>query len=266
MGVKPLYEALFIFCLVWGCIQLRTYPQLYAQFLAPDVSLGIKSCTRVRSSCLQGKYCLTPPYLFLCPPPIVYFKASYKGYYWRRKTDTTATQQVIDVSSSSGEICKNVFLGSTFTLFSANPFLRCTLQCLVSSCCFSFLFFAESEAECAMQLRRIGDKLNFRQKILNLIAKLFHSGTWALPGFPRRRLFLEGSFPPWEVHNPGGERGGGDYLVTTLSGRKMGRRWMATLKECKRNCSNTTFCGMEELHHFVHFKASLDKASRRRED
>ncbi|XP_055962940.1 phorbol-12-myristate-13-acetate-induced protein 1 [Sorex fumeus] len=36
---------------------------------------------------------------------------------------------------------------------------------------------AEPEMECAMQIRRIGDKLNFRQKILNLIAKLFHSGT-----------------------------------------------------------------------------------------
>ncbi|XP_037689455.1 phorbol-12-myristate-13-acetate-induced protein 1-like [Choloepus didactylus] len=29
----------------------------------------------------------------------------------------------------------------------------------------------------ATQLRRIGDKLNFRQKLLNLIAKLFCSGT-----------------------------------------------------------------------------------------
>ncbi|XP_049638346.1 phorbol-12-myristate-13-acetate-induced protein 1 [Suncus etruscus] len=35
----------------------------------------------------------------------------------------------------------------------------------------------DSEAECAMQFRRIGDMLNFRQKILNLIAKLFHLGT-----------------------------------------------------------------------------------------
>ncbi|XP_025942963.1 phorbol-12-myristate-13-acetate-induced protein 1 [Apteryx rowi] len=35
--------------------------------------------------------------------------------------------------------------------------------------------FAEQEAvaECAMQLRRIGDKWNLRQKILNLLAKLF---------------------------------------------------------------------------------------------
>ncbi|XP_069884726.1 phorbol-12-myristate-13-acetate-induced protein 1 [Dipodomys merriami] len=31
---------------------------------------------------------------------------------------------------------------------------------------------AELEAEC-IQLRRIGDKLNFRQKLLNLISKLF---------------------------------------------------------------------------------------------
>uniref|UniRef100_A0A8B9S6H8 APR protein n=1 Tax=Apteryx owenii TaxID=8824 RepID=A0A8B9S6H8_APTOW len=30
-----------------------------------------------------------------------------------------------------------------------------------------------SVAECAMQLRRIGDKWNLRQKILNLLAKLF---------------------------------------------------------------------------------------------
>ncbi|XP_004683999.1 PREDICTED: phorbol-12-myristate-13-acetate-induced protein 1 [Condylura cristata] len=36
---------------------------------------------------------------------------------------------------------------------------------------------AEAEVECAMQIRRIGDKLNFRQKILNLISKFFHSGT-----------------------------------------------------------------------------------------
>ncbi|XP_037662255.1 phorbol-12-myristate-13-acetate-induced protein 1 [Choloepus didactylus] len=36
---------------------------------------------------------------------------------------------------------------------------------------------AELEVECATQLRRIGDKLNFRQKLLNLIAKLFCSGT-----------------------------------------------------------------------------------------
>ncbi|XP_029778414.1 phorbol-12-myristate-13-acetate-induced protein 1 [Suricata suricatta] len=36
---------------------------------------------------------------------------------------------------------------------------------------------AEPEVECAMQLRRIGDKLNFRQKLMNLIAKLFRSGT-----------------------------------------------------------------------------------------
>lgn len=124
----------------------------------------------------------------------------------------------------------------------------------------------DSEAECAMQIRRIGDKLNFRQKILNLIAKLFHSGTWAPPGFPRRQLFSEGSFPPWEVHNPRGEGGGGITLWLPCLGEKMGRRRMAILKECKRNCSNTTFCGMEELHHFVHFKTSLDKAWRRREE
>ncbi|XP_006837638.1 PREDICTED: phorbol-12-myristate-13-acetate-induced protein 1 [Chrysochloris asiatica] len=35
----------------------------------------------------------------------------------------------------------------------------------------------EHEVECAIQLRRIGDKLNFRQKVLNVIAKLFHLGT-----------------------------------------------------------------------------------------
>ncbi|XP_036100831.1 phorbol-12-myristate-13-acetate-induced protein 1 [Molossus molossus] len=35
----------------------------------------------------------------------------------------------------------------------------------------------EAEVECAIQLRRIGDKLSFRQKLLNLIYKLFHSGT-----------------------------------------------------------------------------------------
>ncbi|XP_015261321.1 PREDICTED: phorbol-12-myristate-13-acetate-induced protein 1 [Gekko japonicus] len=38
---------------------------------------------------------------------------------------------------------------------------------------------AESEevTECALQLRKIGDKLNLRQRILNLIAKLFCPGT-----------------------------------------------------------------------------------------
>ncbi|XP_054439844.1 phorbol-12-myristate-13-acetate-induced protein 1 isoform X1 [Pteronotus mesoamericanus] len=36
---------------------------------------------------------------------------------------------------------------------------------------------ADAEAECALQLRRIGDKLNFRQKLLNLVSKLFHLGT-----------------------------------------------------------------------------------------
>ncbi|XP_055153446.1 phorbol-12-myristate-13-acetate-induced protein 1 isoform X2 [Symphalangus syndactylus] len=35
----------------------------------------------------------------------------------------------------------------------------------------------ELEVECANQLRRFGDKLNFRQKLLNLISKLFCSGT-----------------------------------------------------------------------------------------
>ncbi|KAB0356758.1 hypothetical protein FD755_009315 [Muntiacus reevesi] len=33
------------------------------------------------------------------------------------------------------------------------------------------------EVECAIQLRRIGDKLNFRQKLVNLISKLLRSGT-----------------------------------------------------------------------------------------
>ncbi|XP_059969120.1 phorbol-12-myristate-13-acetate-induced protein 1-like [Mesoplodon densirostris] len=35
---------------------------------------------------------------------------------------------------------------------------------------------ADPEVECAIQFR-IGDKLNFRQKLLNLISKLFRSGT-----------------------------------------------------------------------------------------
>ncbi|EPY82716.1 phorbol-12-myristate-13-acetate-induced protein 1 [Camelus ferus] len=39
------------------------------------------------------------------------------------------------------------------------------------------IVMADPEAECAIQLRRIGDKLNFRQKLLNLISKLFRSGT-----------------------------------------------------------------------------------------
>uniref|UniRef100_A0A8B9EVZ5 Phorbol-12-myristate-13-acetate-induced protein 1 n=1 Tax=Amazona collaria TaxID=241587 RepID=A0A8B9EVZ5_9PSIT len=32
---------------------------------------------------------------------------------------------------------------------------------------------AEVVSECALQLRRIGDKWNLRQKILNLLTKLF---------------------------------------------------------------------------------------------
>ncbi|KAM5293742.1 phorbol-12-myristate-13-acetate-induced protein 1 [Glossophaga mutica] len=36
---------------------------------------------------------------------------------------------------------------------------------------------AEAEDECAFQLRRIGDKLNFRQKLINLISKLVPLGT-----------------------------------------------------------------------------------------
>ncbi|XP_045383423.1 phorbol-12-myristate-13-acetate-induced protein 1 [Lemur catta] len=35
----------------------------------------------------------------------------------------------------------------------------------------------EIQEECALQLRRIGDKLHFQQKLLNLIAKLLRSGT-----------------------------------------------------------------------------------------
>uniref|UniRef100_A0A8D2E351 Phorbol-12-myristate-13-acetate-induced protein 1 n=1 Tax=Sciurus vulgaris TaxID=55149 RepID=A0A8D2E351_SCIVU len=33
---------------------------------------------------------------------------------------------------------------------------------------------AEVEVECGTQLRRFGDKVNFRQKLLNLISKLFN--------------------------------------------------------------------------------------------
>ncbi|XP_054843086.1 phorbol-12-myristate-13-acetate-induced protein 1 [Eublepharis macularius] len=42
-----------------------------------------------------------------------------------------------------------------------------------------FPSYSESEAvtACASQLRKMGDKLNLRQKILNLIAKLFCPGT-----------------------------------------------------------------------------------------
>ncbi|XP_036274910.1 phorbol-12-myristate-13-acetate-induced protein 1 [Pipistrellus kuhlii] len=36
---------------------------------------------------------------------------------------------------------------------------------------------AEAEIECALQLRRIGDKLSFLQKLMNLMYKLFGSGT-----------------------------------------------------------------------------------------
>uniref|UniRef100_A0A8C9AR60 Uncharacterized protein n=1 Tax=Prolemur simus TaxID=1328070 RepID=A0A8C9AR60_PROSS len=39
------------------------------------------------------------------------------------------------------------------------------------------LSFSEIQEECALQLRRIGDKLHFQQKLLNLIAKLLRSGT-----------------------------------------------------------------------------------------
>ncbi|XP_077203027.1 phorbol-12-myristate-13-acetate-induced protein 1 isoform X2 [Paroedura picta] len=36
---------------------------------------------------------------------------------------------------------------------------------------------SEAVTECALQLRKIGDKLNVRQRILNLIAKLLCPGT-----------------------------------------------------------------------------------------
>lgn len=52
---------------------------------------------------------------------------------------------------------------------------------VVECCRWNFdvlLYFSELEVECAIQFRRIGDKLNFRQKLLNLISKLFRSGTW----------------------------------------------------------------------------------------
>ncbi|KAB0406401.1 hypothetical protein E2I00_001069 [Balaenoptera physalus] len=46
------------------------------------------------------------------------------------------------------------------------------------SCNFDVLLSSsDPEVECAIQFRRIGDKLNFRQKLLNLISKLFRSGT-----------------------------------------------------------------------------------------
>ncbi|NWQ80904.1 APR protein, partial [Columbina picui] len=35
----------------------------------------------------------------------------------------------------------------------------------------------EVAAECALQLRRIGDKWDLRQRILNLLTKLFFPGT-----------------------------------------------------------------------------------------
>lgn len=52
----------------------------------------------------------------------------------------------------------------------------CSLEC----CQFNFDVlhsFSEAEIECALQLRRIGDKLSFLQKLLNLMYKLFGSGT-----------------------------------------------------------------------------------------
>ncbi|TKC49104.1 hypothetical protein EI555_002666 [Monodon monoceros] len=53
---------------------------------------------------------------------------------------------------------------------------RQSLQC--SQCNFDVsLSSSDPEVECAIQFRRIGDKLNFRQKLLNLISKLFRSGT-----------------------------------------------------------------------------------------
>ncbi|XP_063151847.1 phorbol-12-myristate-13-acetate-induced protein 1 [Candoia aspera] len=35
---------------------------------------------------------------------------------------------------------------------------------------------APSDSECALQLRKIGDKWNLRQRILNMISKLFCPG------------------------------------------------------------------------------------------
>ncbi|XP_017582869.1 PREDICTED: phorbol-12-myristate-13-acetate-induced protein 1 [Corvus brachyrhynchos] len=36
--------------------------------------------------------------------------------------------------------------------------------------------------ECALELARIGDRWDLRQRILNLLAKLFCPGTWAAHG------------------------------------------------------------------------------------
>ncbi|XP_072848972.1 phorbol-12-myristate-13-acetate-induced protein 1 [Pogona vitticeps] len=36
---------------------------------------------------------------------------------------------------------------------------------------------SEVVTDCALQLRKIGDKWNLRQRILNLISKLFRPGT-----------------------------------------------------------------------------------------
>lgn len=68
----------------------------------------------------------------------------------------------------------------------------CGLQ---RQCNFDILLsFSDPEVECAIQLRRIGDKLNFRQKLVNLISKLLRSGTW-LKMLSNEETPFKGRFP-----------------------------------------------------------------------
>ncbi|XP_039565955.1 phorbol-12-myristate-13-acetate-induced protein 1 [Passer montanus] len=45
---------------------------------------------------------------------------------------------------------------------------------------------SEAAAECALELTRIGDRWDLRQRLLNLLAKLFCPGTWAARGHGER--------------------------------------------------------------------------------
>ncbi|XP_053788672.1 phorbol-12-myristate-13-acetate-induced protein 1 [Vidua chalybeata] len=44
----------------------------------------------------------------------------------------------------------------------------------------------EAAVECALELTRIGDRWDLRQRLLNLLAKLFCPGTWAARGHGER--------------------------------------------------------------------------------
>ena len=110
----------------------------------------------------------------------------------------------------------------------------CGLQ---RQCNFDILLsFSDPEVECAIQLRRIGDKLNFRQKLVNLISKLLRSGTW-LKMLSNEETPFKGRFPSRYKFYQLEERlpGNGGECEGTLS-------WFWMLLEMKMDTSHMNFC------------------------